>query len=94
LAKTVIETLVREGLIDFKDRHDCLGQKGRLIPKIDALILDELQAEDRLNAKVREIMKAYEKKIRDGEADYPVLFQMIKKQLIRDMERAPSGARR
>ncbi len=58
----------------------------RLVSRIEGLILGELQSEDRLNEEVREIMKRYEQKIREGQADYQTLFRMIKKQLIRERE--------
>ncbi len=83
LAKTVVETLANEGLIDFKEKR---AHKAELVSKVDALILKELQVEDLLHEEVREIMKKHEKKIREGEADYQTLFQMIKKQLMRDRE--------
>jgi hypothetical protein len=87
LAKTVVATLTHEGLIGISDKKTGMASfPARLTSNIESLILRELQSEDRLNEEVREIMKKYEQKILEGQADYQTLFQMIKKQLIRDRE--------
>jgi len=78
LSKTLVETLLAEGLISSSSKKELL------IGKIESAILDDLQVEDRLNAEVREILKGYEKEIEKGNVDYQKMFQMIKKQLIKD----------
>jgi len=45
---------------------------------------EELSVEDRLNAEVRQLMKAYEKDIEHGHVDYQKMFTMIKSKLVRD----------
>lgn len=78
LSKILVETLLKEGLIASSSKKELL------IGKVESVILDDLQVEDRLNAEVREILKGYEKEIDQGNVDYQKMFQMIKKQLIKD----------
>lgn len=78
LSKLLVETLLDEGLIASSSKKELL------IGKIESVILDDLQVEDRLNAEVKEILKGYEKEIDQGNVDYQRMFQMIKKQLIKD----------
>jgi len=78
LSKLLVETLLKEGLIASSSKKELLTGK------IESVILDDLQVEDRLNAEVREILKGYEKEIEKGNVDYQKMFQMIKKQLIKE----------
>ena len=57
---------------------------GAVAERIGAVIEDELAVEDRLNAEVRQLMKAYEKDIEHGHVDYQKMFTMIKNKLVRD----------
>ena len=57
-----------------------------MAPKIEKIILDDLQVEDRLNAEVKEILKGYEREMEKGEVDYQKMFQMIKKQLVKERD--------
>ncbi len=80
LSKILVETLLKEALIASS------AKKELLVGKIESVILENLQVEDRLNAEVREILKGYEKEIERGEVDYQKMFQMVKKQLIKDRD--------
>jgi hypothetical protein len=46
--------------------------------------MDELQVEDRLNAEIRNLMKAYESEIEKGHVDYQKMFAIIKSKLVRE----------
>ena len=78
LSKILVETLLKEGLIASSSKKELL------IGKVESVILDDLQVEDRLNAEVREILKGYEKEIDQGNVDYQKMFQMVKQKLVRE----------
>ena len=80
LSKTISETLLNEKLIALRSKKEALA------PKIEKIILDDLQVEDRLNAEVKEILKSYEREMEKGEVDYQKMFQMIKKQLVKERD--------
>ena len=78
LSKILVEALLSEGLIASSSKKELL------IGKIESVVLEDLQVEDRLNVEVREILKGYEKEIEKGNVDYQKMFQMIKKQLVKE----------
>lgn len=78
ISKVLSESLLKEGLIAYSPKKELL------IGKIEAVILENLQLEDRLNAEVRDVLKSYEKEMEKGQVDYQRMFQMIKKQLVKD----------
>ena len=51
---------------------------------MDQVITHELSAEDRVNAEVRQLLKAYEHQIEQGQVDYQKMFQMVKQKLVRE----------
>jgi uncharacterized protein len=48
------------------------------------VMTDELSVEDRLNAEVRQLLKAYDTQIEQGQVDYQKMFQMVKQKLVRE----------
>lgn len=78
LSKALAETLLTEGLISST------SPKEFLISKVESIMVEDLQVEDRLNAEVKEILKGHEREIQKGEVDYQKMFQMIKKQLVKE----------
>lgn len=80
LSKTLAENLLKEGLISYPFKKDLLASK------IESILLSDLQVEERLNAEVKEILKSHEREIEKGEVDYQKMFQMIKKQLIKERD--------
>lgn len=78
LAKNVVNHLLSQKMIKP------LIPKEKLISNIEQELNDEGSVEDRLNAEVREIMKAYSEQIDKGEADYNRLFQMVKQKLAKE----------
>jgi hypothetical protein len=60
------------------------GSKEKLLEMMEALILEELMVEDRLNDEVREILKKYEGEIEKGRMDFRKLFDMTKQKLVRE----------
>jgi hypothetical protein len=60
------------------------GDRKTFVEALDQTMTQELSVEDRLNAEVRQLMKAYEKEIEQGQVDYQKMFTMIKSKLVRD----------
>jgi hypothetical protein len=55
-----------------------------LVAGLEQVMTDELSVEDRLNAEVRQLLKAYDKQIEQGQVDYQKMFQMVKQKLVRE----------
>lgn len=55
-----------------------------LIAETEAIITNELMAEDRLNEEVREILKKHETQIDRGRLDYKRLFELTKQKLVKE----------
>ena len=78
MAKQIVNNLVSKGLIEPTVAVE------RLIEETEALLLDELMAEDRLNEEVRQLLKKYESEIEKGRLDFRKLFDMTKQKLVRE----------
>lgn len=61
-----------------------VGDRKAFIEQIDHAIVEELSVEDRLNAEVRQILKAYEQEIEQGHVDFQRMFTMVKSKLVRE----------
>ncbi len=76
-----------ESLTRHLQRHDDLdvvGDRKALVEGLDHAITHELSIEDRLNAEVRQLLKAYAQQIEQGQVDYQKMFQMVKQKLVRE----------
>lgn len=60
------------------------GSQQALVEILTHAITEELSVEDRLNEEVRALMKKYEAEIEKGQVDYQKMFQMVKKQLVKE----------
>ena len=78
MAATVIERLEAHGLLQIQGKADLVVQQ------LEAAITTELQAEDRLNADVREMLKQFDQEFAAGRADYQKMFSMVKQKLIKE----------
>ncbi len=78
MARQVVEYLVSSGLIEP------LVPAEDLIRETEALILDDLMVEDRLNDEVREVLKKFETDIERGRLDYKRLFDLTKQKLVKE----------
>lgn len=78
LADALLSRLQAEGYLEL------VGDRKAVVTALDHAITEELMVEDRLNAEVRELMKAYEAEIEKGRVDYQKMFAMIKKKLVQD----------
>jgi len=78
MAETLATRLQQEGHVVLT------GDRKAFVQMLDQAMTEELSVEDRLNAEVRQLMKAYEKDIEHGHVDYQKMFTMIKNKLVRD----------
>jgi hypothetical protein len=79
LAESMASRLESEGYLQVSPTN-----KSALVQELDRTITDELQVEDRLNAEIRQLMKAYDAEIQRGQVDYQKMFTMIKSKLVRE----------
>lgn len=78
MAERLAERLQQEGHVELVgDRHVLTAELGRAIS-------EELSVEDRVNAEVRQLLKAYETQFEQGQVDYQKMFQMVKQKLVRE----------
>ncbi len=73
-----MKNLKEKGKTTFKAPEE------KIYLKILETITRDLQAEDKLDADVRKLMDQYQAQIRSGQMDAQKVFQMIKKQLIKE----------
>ena len=67
-----------------EQRDACEGDRKAFVEALDQAITGELSIEDKLNAEVRQMLKAYEQQIEQGQVDYHKMFTMIKQKLVRE----------
>jgi len=78
IAAEIVNTLLKKEMVVLK------FPKEEVIKLVDALMLEELMVEDRLNEEVRGILRQFESEIEKGRLDYRKLFELTKKKLIRE----------
>lgn len=78
MAKRIIEDLVAKEMITPKIPVE------KLIEQADAILLDELMVEDRLNDEVRGLLRKHETDIERGRMDYRRLFELTKQKLVKE----------
>ena len=78
MAESVVSHLQQDGQLDIT------GDRKAFVESLEQVITTELGIEDLLNAEVRQMLKAYEKQIEQGQVDYQKMFTMIKQKLVRE----------
>jgi uncharacterized protein len=78
LSRALVHRLTRGLYIQLQIKRDVM------VNDLKQIITEELMVEDRLNEEVRQILKAYEGEISKGNMDYRKMFQMTKKQLVKE----------
>ena len=73
----IIKRLVTRRLVEAKDEK-------RLRAAFQKVIVENLEAEDRLDAETRELLQSYARDIREKGLDYRQLFSRTKEKLARD----------
>ena len=78
LAGQLVAKLMAGGMIEL------VADRRVLTVSLERVIVDELSVEDRINADAKELMRKYESEIARGQMNEQQLFQMIKKQLVKE----------
>lgn len=78
MAKKIVVNLIAREMITPKIPVE------KLIEQADAIILEELMLEDRLNNEVRELLKKHETDIERNRMDYRKLFELTKHKLVKE----------
>lgn len=72
-------------IVDMLADHDDVrlqADDAKLLHGVATIMVDELQAEDRIDAETREILEQYRNDIAAGRLDYHELFRKIKARLV------------
>lgn len=78
MAEAVVAQLQQDGQLEVT------GDRKAFVDSLEQVITGELSIEDQVNAEVRQLLKAYEKQIEQGQVDYQRMFTMIKAKLVRE----------
>lgn len=78
MAESLASRLEQEGHIVLTGTHKAFADS------IDQVITGELSVEDKLNAEVRQMLKAHEQEIERGQVDYQRMFTLLKSKLVRE----------
>ena len=77
MAGAVVKRLQVKKLVDTKD-------EARALAAVRKVLLEDLQAEERLDAEARQILQEHTKTIRDAAVDYGRLLSMVKGKLAKE----------
>jgi hypothetical protein len=72
------------GRLQEEGHLQLIGPRKGFVEALEEVITYELSTEDRLNAEVRQLLKAYEQQIEHGQVDYHKMFQAVKQKLVRE----------
>lgn len=78
IAELVLKGFKEKKLATFKVSEE------KILNRIQEIILKDLRVESDLDEEVKTMMEKYKAQISSGQIDYQKMFQMIKKQLIKD----------
>ncbi|HYQ47521.1 MAG TPA: DUF507 family protein [Thermodesulfovibrionales bacterium] len=78
MAKRIVDNLIAREMIKPKVPVE------KLVEQADAILLDELMVEDRLNDEVRVLLKKHETDIERNRMDYRKLFELTKQKLVKE----------
>ena len=76
-SEAIVKRLVTRKLVEVKD-------EARVRTTLQRLIVENLQAEDELEAEARQLLQGYARDIREKGLDYRQLFNRTKEKLARD----------
>ncbi len=78
IAELVLKGFKEKKLAAFKVPEE------KILSRIQEIIIKDLRVESDLDEEVKTMMEKYKAQISSGQIDYQKMFQMIKKQLIKD----------
>ena len=77
MADAVVRRIVGRRLAEIRD-------ESRVREAVQRILVENFQAEDRLEAEVRALMLDHAKQIKDSASDYRRVFSLVKAKLARD----------
>lgn len=80
-------TLMARAIVKGLLNRQCITSdtpESQLVEKVIGVISEELMKEARLDAEVRELLKAHVSEIQKGDADYHKMFLMVKRKLAKE----------
>lgn len=88
IPKTWVKTMSKKIVLHLMDVDliEPRASEETLISETEAIIMDELMVEDRLNEEVRELLKKHEAQIDRGRLDYKRLFELTKQKLVKERD--------
>jgi hypothetical protein len=86
LSESKVDSLCSQVAAMLQEQDDIVAESdaNRLQALIRQAMLEELLVEDRLEEEVRELLKQYDREIRQGRLSYNTLFTRIKSKLMRE----------
>lgn len=78
LAELIYEKLAKDKLITI------LSDRQTIVDKAAGILIADAKKEQEINDEAEAMMDKFKKQVESGEVDYQKMFQMIKKQLIKD----------
>jgi hypothetical protein len=78
VSEKILHSLQAKNLVNLK------VDAGVVLERIKRAIQDDMDAEDKLDLEVRKIMDRYKQQISSGQLSEQQVFQMIKKQLVKE----------
>lgn len=76
-----------------KDEAIKAAEPEQLESAVEQVLLDELEAEDRIDAEAREILKQYDEYMRRNNITYHQMFQRVKKKILDERKITPAASR-
>ncbi|MBI4824004.1 MAG: DUF507 family protein [Nitrospirae bacterium] len=88
IPKTWVKTMSKKIVLHLMDVDliEPRASEETLISETEAIIMNELMVEDRLNEEVRELLKKHEAQIDRGRLDYKRLFELTKQKLVKERD--------
>ena len=86
IPEKIIDKLCKKILQRLKDKHLIVlkSNEGKILQRMNQSFLEDLDKENLLNQEVKKMLEKYRDAINRGEIDEHKMFQMIKKQLIKE----------
>jgi hypothetical protein len=78
ISRILFQAIQSKNLATFKVSEE------KILSKISEIITKNLLEEDKIDDQVRKLMEQYQTQIASGQLDRQKVFQMIKKQLVKD----------
>ncbi len=78
IANLLVDKLIEQGFIEPQ------GDPKAIITRINRVITEDLQVEDKLDAEVKDILENYKEVMRRENIPYHEMFRMVKQKLIKE----------